>query len=196
MKHCISSSLLLLSLSSSVFAEGNVYRISEPDALEEIKTQASKADWETEMSKDQDEWSVWKGVPLPTSTRHQKRNHIPLYVNELEVKDPRTGRILYPKGYTFNILQSTPFMWFRVLFARPDQKDWVAANKKKTDVVIFTHGNVKKIGDEIGVNAGILDAVTKERFDVTVTPTIVTQVNKFFLLEEINYPEWKAINEK
>lgn len=187
---------LLLSVSSIAHAEGNVYRIAEPDALEEIEQKAREADWESEMSKDQDDWSVWKGVPLSPATKNQTRHHIPLYVNELEVKDPRTGRVIYPKGYTFNILQSTPFMYFRVIFARPEQKDWVKAIKQPTDVVIFTHGNVKKIGDEINVNAGILDPLLKERFDVKVAPTIVRQVNKFFVLEEVNYTEWKDKNEQ
>ena len=195
MKLPILSLSLLALLSSSVLAEGNVYRIAEPDALEEIEQKAREADWESEMSKDQDQWSVWKGIPLPSATENQTRRHIPLYVNELEVKDPRSGRVIYPKGYTFNILQFTPFMTFRVIFARPEQKDWVKSIKKDTDVIVFTHGNVKKIGDEIGVDAGILDSLTKERFDVKVTPTIATQVNSFFVLNEINYAEWKVKNE-
>ena len=196
MKHYFLSLSLLISLSSNVLAEGNVYRIAEPDALEEIEKKASEADWETEMSKDEDQWSVWKGIPLPSAVENKTRKHIPLYVNDLEVKDPRTGRVIYPKGYTFNILQSTPFMYFRVIFARPEQKDWVKSVKQPTDVIVFTHGNVKKLGDEIGVNAGILDALLKERFDVKVTPTIARQVNKFFVLDEVNYAEWKVKNEK
>ena len=196
MKRYLSYILPLILVGANVYAEGNVYRVSEPDALEEVETSARNADWETEMSKGQDDWSVWRGLPLPTSTKAETRKHIPLYVNELEVKDPRTGNVIYPKGYTFNILQSTPFMYFRVIFARPEQKDWVESVMKPTDVIVFTHGNVKKIGDEIGVNAGILDSLMKERFDVQVAPTIATQVNKFFVLEEIDYPKWKALNEK
>ena len=53
MKFPILSLSLLVLLSSSALAEGNVYRIAEPDALEEIEQKAREADWESEMSKDQ-----------------------------------------------------------------------------------------------------------------------------------------------
>lgn len=80
---------------------GQVYGIAEPDALAEIEQRVRAVDWSKELNKNRDSWATFQGVPLPVSKKTQTRTHVPFYTSLIDVPD-KDGKVLYPKGYTFN----------------------------------------------------------------------------------------------
>lgn len=170
---------------------GQTYKIAEPDVYEEIMERARKVDWKKALSKNQDDWGVFRGVPVSISMENKTFYRIPWYSSEFEIKDPRNGRLLYPKGYTFNPLVYTPRMPFRLIFVDPSQVWFVQQHKQPNDMVIFTHGNVLKIRKKLGYDVFLLDKKTKERIPFDAVPSIVSQVGQQFKIDQ-----YKGVNDE
>ncbi|EIY8279322.1 TraU family protein [Salmonella enterica] len=164
---------------------GQVYDIAEPDALAEIEQRVRTVDWSKELNKNRDSWAAFKGVPLPAATETRTRTHVPFYTSLVDVPD-QNGKVLYPKGYTFNPLQHVHLPQ-RIVVISPGQEEWLKEHAQSTDMVLYTHGDVIKKSDSINRPAFILDATLKQRLDIRVTPTIVTQEAAHLVISEY---EW------
>lgn len=191
--------LLLFVISCGQASEkiGKTYSVVESDMLADIEKAASETNWKEVMDKDQDKWGAFVGVPLPVATTDNVRRFIPWYSSEFDIRDPRNGKILYPKGFTFNPLEYVS-MPFRVLIVSPDQDDWLIANVKPTDQIIYTHGNVLKKTTDLNLQRSvyILNHEIVSQFKLKFTPSIVEQHNKAYQITEVELMRWREEQSK
>lgn len=183
----LASAILSFSASASIVGNtiGQVYDIAEPDALSEIEQRVQAVDWNKELNKNRDSWGAFKGVPLPYAKETRTRTFVPFYTSVIDVPD-KYGRIIYPKGYTFNPLQYVHLPQ-RIVIISPGQEEWLKGKLQAADMVLYTHGDVTKKGENIGRPAFILDSNLQKRLDIKVTPTIVEQEGAHLVISEF---EW------
>lgn len=164
---------------------GQVYDVVEPDALTEIEQKAGSVDWKKALDKPQDEWGAFTGVDVPYANETKRRTYIPFYTAEFDVKDS-TGRILYPKGFTFNPLAFATLP-NRIVVIDPAQETWLEGKIRATDQIIFTHGNVVKARERLHVPIFILDEKTRQRLDIQAVPSIVEQKGQMLSIQEYEF---------
>lgn len=164
---------------------GQIYDIAEPDALTEIESRVKAVDWNKELNKNRESWQAFRGVPLPVAKETRTRTFIPFYTSLIDVPDAQ-GRILYPKGYTFNPLQHVHLPQ-RIVVIAPGQEEWLKAHANATDMVLYTHGDVISKQDSIGRPAFILDENLQKRLDVRVTPSIINQEGAHLVINEYQW---------
>jgi conjugal transfer pilus assembly protein TraU len=190
--------VILLSFVSIICAAdekiGNTYPIVESDMFEDVEKAVASTDWKGVLKKNEDDWSAFGGVKLPLATAHRNRRVIPWYTTDIEIKDPRNGEILYPKGFTFNPLQyrSLPF---RVLILAPGQEDWLKDNLRATDVIAYTFGNVPKMTLEHNLSSNqvfILNSPMVKEMRLEFVPSIVTQYKNAYQIEEFEIEQWRG----
>lgn len=179
--------LLTYCLHANAAVIGQTYDINEPDALTEIEQKAASVDWNKALDKPVEQWSAMQGQALPYATETRSRSVIPFYTTEFEITD-KTGKVTYPKGFTFNPLEFVTLPQ-RIVIIDPRQESWLADHVKVSDQILFTGGNVLKAKDRLQVPVFILDAKTRSRLDIKVVPTIVEQKGKMLVLHEFAYQE-------
>nr|WP_258057463.1 hypothetical protein [Aeromonas caviae] len=179
--------LLTYCLHANAAVIGQTYDINEPDALTEIEQKAASVDWNKALDKPAEQWSAMQGQALPYATETRSRSVIPFYTTEFEITD-KTGKVTYPKGFTFNPLEFVTLPQ-RIVIIDPRQESWLADHVKVSDQILFTGGNVLKAKDRLQVPVFILDAKTRSRLDIKVVPTIVEQKGKMLVLHEFAYQE-------
>lgn len=179
--------LLTCSWHASAGVIGQTYDIDEPDALTEIEQKVASVDWNKALDKPADQWGALQGHALPYATETRSRSVVPFYTTEFEITD-QTGRVTYPKGFTFNPLEFVTLPQ-RIVIIDPRQESWLAEHVKASDQILFTQGNVLKAKDRLQVPIFILDAKTRSRLDIKVVPTIVEQKGKMLVLHEFAYQE-------
>ncbi|WP_219306411.1 hypothetical protein [Aeromonas hydrophila] len=181
------SLLTCQSLPANAAVIGQTYDIEEPDALMEIEQKVASVDWGKALDKPTDQWSALQGETLPYAAENRSRSVVPFYTTEFEITD-QTGRVTYPKGFTFNPLEFVTLPQ-RIVVIDPRQESWLAGHVTASDQILFTHGNVLKAKERLHVPIFILDAKTRSRLDIQVVPTIVEQKGKMLVLHEFVYQE-------
>lgn len=162
---------------------GTVYPIVEPDALEEIMSNAEKMQSNPLMNKPQKDWSALKPYPLPIAERNRMRAHIPWYIVPEAIKDPK-GKVVYPKGYKFNPLLYTRIP-NRLVVASEQTLPLIESQLRPTDQLILCHGDFFGVGERLSRPTFILQRQLKERLGLTHQPVIVEQVGEKLLITEI-----------
>jgi len=185
----VSASLLTFSLQVDAGVIGQTYDIDEPDALTEIEQKVASVDWNKALNKPTEQWGALQGHSLPYATETRSRSVVPFYTTEFEITD-QTGKVTYPKGFTFNPLEFVTLPQ-RIVIIDPRQESWLADHVKASDQIIFTQGNVLKAKERLQVPIFILDEKTRSRLDIKVVPTIVEQKGKMLVLHEFAYQEPK-----
>lgn len=162
---------------------GNVYPISEPDALEEIKQRAASIDHDAIVrSKPMQDWTALQGSHLPRATKDQQRYFTPLYTTQFAVTDEK-GTLLYPEGFTFNPLEHITLPQRMIVIDETDAH-WLLDHIQPMDMVIVTQGDYQKITQLIDRPAFLLEKKMIHRFGLAAVPTIVEQKKHQFLLTE------------
>lgn len=169
---------LLASVNSqaSTIVLGTTYEISERDAQAELMERVNKTDWHkvfSEQKNKQAEWSALKTAYLPLSQEDISRTYIPFYTSEMDVKTP-DGKVLYPKGYTFNPLN---YMTLpnRIWVLTPSTTKYFVGKIPKTDQVLIANGNPLDQRALLNMPTFILDDKTKERLGITHAPSMLQQ---------------------
>jgi conjugal transfer pilus assembly protein TraU len=161
---------------------GNVYDIAEPDALKEIMNQAGKVDPKT-LLEDRENWTAFKGVPLPVAEKDSKRHYIPWHVNDMEITGP-DGKLLYPRGFRFNPLQYARLPQRIVVFKKGQEK-LISPYLKEGDMLIMDAGDVVEAGNDMGRHIFILDQKMKERLDIRRAPSFIWQEKYHLVIQEL-----------
>lgn len=80
----------------------------------------------------------------------------------------------------------------------PDQDDWLLANVKPTDEVIYTSGNVLKKTSDLALNRRVyvLNTPVVERFKLRSVPSIVEQHDKSMQVTEVDIEKWRKEQSK
>lgn len=183
-----------LILAGSASAEtsniGRTWPISEPDAMAEIE--AAVARQPASMAPQfgpRSGWSALKGAMLGTAEKSRVRSVVPFYTLEQEIRLP-DGKILYPKGFTFNPLTyvSLPA---RLIIVHPRDLGWALKTAAFTDWILLTGGggaedDALSLGEKHGRPLFILEERVKERLGLTVAPVIVRQSGPRLELTEVH----------
>lgn len=180
---------------------GATYPFAEKDALSEIEHKARGVNWNKAMAglRSQGNNLVPASVPkLPVAATNRRRQVDPTYVLDESIPDPRTGGILYPKGYRFNPLNYAPFPGEVVVFNAADRRqlNWFSQSvhaKQLSSVVLLTGGNPKMISEMVGRAVYFADDKLTKRLGVRAVPSVVRQRNKMYEVEEFNVNNKKPI---
>ena len=145
---------------------------------------AKKADIKSFVEKTpRESWSIWKGYPLPKATKDSVKYHVPWYSLEFDIKDAN-GRIIYPKGFTYNPLEYMRYPT-RIVIFKLDQYEAIKHLIKSTDMLVADGGDVVKAAKDKDTHFFILDKKMVSRLGIKKLPTIVSQEKKRLKLREI-----------
>ena len=168
---------------------GRTWPIAEPDAMAEIEAAAAKqpADIAPRFGP-RSQWSALKAAPLGVAEKDRVRSVVPFYTIDQEIRLP-DGKLLYPKGFTFNPLTYVSLPQ-RLIIVHPRDLGWALKTAALTDWIILTaDGDAKddalSLGEKHGRALFILEERVKERLGLTVAPVIVRQSGQKFELTEV-----------
>lgn len=168
---------------------GRTWRIVEPDALAEIEAKVAS------LPKDlapkfgpRSRWSAMKSASLGPVTTARTRTVIPFYTLDMDVTLP-DGRVLYPKGFTFNPLAYVSLPQ-RLVIVHARELGWALKVAAPTDWILLVAGSGAAadpiaLGEKVGRPLFILEERVKDRLGLTVAPVIVRQVGQKLELAEI-----------
>lgn len=163
---------------------GRVWPIAEPDALAEIEARVSTLP--RDLSRQfgpRSKWSALRAAALGVAPADRTRTVIPFYTLEFDIRLP-DGRLIYPKGYSFNPLAYVKLPQ-RLVVVHPRDLTWALETARPSDFVIVTAGDAIELTERTGRAIYILEERVKQRLGLTVAPVIVTQVGPKLVLAEI-----------
>ncbi len=164
---------------------GQVYEISEKDALKEIEEKASKVNWAKYMegaSQKAANWRPQQPVSLARAGKAERRLVDVSYVLENDVPLP-DGSGVYPKGYVINPLDMVQFPETMIVLNGEDREQiqWFKKSRYSADPSVFvllTDGEYAKIERELKRPVYFANAQIVEKFDVRTVPAVVKQAGK------------------
>jgi conjugal transfer pilus assembly protein TraW len=167
---------------------GRTWPIAEPDALSEIE--AKVATLPSDMSGKfgpRTKWAALKAAALAVAPADRTRTVVPFHTLEFDISLP-DGRILYPKGFTFNPLAYVR-MPQRIVVVHPRDLGWALREARPSDFILLAalgHENGDPIGlsEKTGRAIYILEERVKERLGLSVAPVIVAQSGTSLILTE------------
>lgn len=163
---------------------GQTWPIIEPDALTEIEGKASHLAPIAKSIGSRAHWSAMTGATLGIAQTDRVRTVVPFYTLDHELRLP-DGRLLYPKGFTFNPLSYVRLSQ-RLIIVAPHDLDWALSQAKPTDWILLTGGDPIALGDKAGRTLFLLEPQVKARLGLTVAPVIVRQIGQRFELSEVH----------
>lgn len=169
---------------------GRTWPIAEPDAMAEIEASAARQPPNIrEKFGPRSGWSALKGATLATTLEDRVRHVVPFYTLDTEIRLP-DGKLLYPKGFTFNPLTYVSLPQ-RLIIVHPRDLAWALKTAALTDWIILTGGGDPKddalsLGERHGRALFMLEERVKDRLGLTVAPVIVRQVGQKLELTEVN----------
>ncbi|MCP3732188.1 conjugal transfer protein TraW [Sphingomonas sp. MG17] len=162
---------------------GRTWPIAEPDAMAEIAARVAKQprDMRAQFGP-RNNWSALRAAALDPAPADRVRTVVPFYTLDFDVKLP-DGRMLYPKGYSFNPLTYVKLPQ-RLVIAHPRDLAWALEAARPSDFVIVTAGDAIELGERTGRAIYLLEERMKDRLGLTVAPVIVAQSGHKLVLTE------------
>ncbi|AOH86935.1 conjugal transfer protein TraW [Sphingomonas panacis] len=186
----IAGAILLASVAHADTATiGRTWPIVEPDAMAEIEARAARQPANmAEKFGPRSGWSALKGATLGTANADRVRSVVPFYTLDTEIRLP-DGKLLYPKGFTFNPLTYVTLPQ-RLVIVHPRDLGWATRTAALTDWIILTGGDASgqdalSLSEKVGRPLFILEERMKERLGLTVAPVMVRQVGQKLELTEV-----------
>ena len=173
---------------ASVSTIGRTWPIAEPDALAEIEAKA--ASLPKDMSKafgPRERWSALKAAPLRRASADHVRSIVPFYTLDFDIKLP-DGKLLYPKGFSFNPLTYVR-MPQRLVIVHPRDMSFALRTARPSDFILLAslgkeNGDPIALSEKTGRAVFILEERVKERLGLTVAPVVVAQAGTRLILTE------------
>ncbi|RMB05047.1 conjugal transfer protein TraW [Eilatimonas milleporae] len=163
---------------------GQVYPISEPDALAEIEQRVADHTFDPGVFGPEESWSALRSPVLPVAEAHDRRSVVPLFTLSFDIPDGN-GNILYPKGYTFNPLDYLPRLQQRLIIVNEMQLGWALAEAGAYDMILLSGGNALAASRDHKTHIYKLEDRVRTRLEVRAVPSIVWQEDAHFIVEEI-----------
>jgi len=173
--------------------EGELYEIKEKDALEEIYEKARNVNsnmLKQEMIRKAEE-SLNVNYSFQKACKSRKFTYLPLYTLSFDIKDEK-GRVIYPKGYTFNPLDYMPSVIssYRIVFFNGKsevEKKWLLGQKDLVErgILIAVKGNIRELVYFFKRPIYAFNDEMKERFKIEKTPSIVSFEGNKVVVEEV-----------
>lgn len=170
-------------------AVGRTWAIAEPDALSEIEARVAQQPKSiANRFGPREKWSAMQSAPLGVARTNRKRTVVPFHTLEFEVR-LSDGKLLYPKGYTFNPLTYVS-MPQRLIVVHPRDLEWAIGQARASDWVLLAGGNTEMtdpiaLGEKVARQLFILEERVRERLDLSVAPAIVAQVGQKLEITEV-----------
>jgi conjugal transfer pilus assembly protein TraW len=170
---------------------GNIYPIAERDAAQEIEARAKQVNWKKEMSKAKPEnYRPEHMTSLPRATKERAFNVDMSYTLEMDVPDGRGG-VLYPKGYSFNPLDSVTYPKTLVVIDGEDkeQVEWFRRSSYvgRPDVMfLLTAGSYVDLSKNLRRPVFYADSRIVEKFKLQAVPSVIKQTGRFMEVREID----------
>ncbi len=161
---------------------GRTWPIAEPDAMSEIEARVANAPHIAAKFGPRAKWSALKAASLGPAPADRTRTIIPFYTVDEDIRLP-DGRVLYPKGFTFNPLEYVSLLQ-RLIIVHPRDLAWALKAARFTDFILLTAGDALELSERTGRPLFILEERVKERLGLTVAPVIVAQEGKKLVLYE------------
>lgn len=175
---------------------GRTWSIAEPDALAEIEAKAAALprDMSAKFGP-RSGWSAMRAAALPAAMADRTRTVIPFYTLEFDIRLP-DGKIVYPKGFTFNPLTYVKLPQ-RLVIVHPRDLAWALKVARSSDFILLTalgkeNGDPIGLGEKTGRAIYILEERVKERLGLIAAPVIVAQTGTSLLLTEFG-PKSRAM---
>lgn len=165
---------------------GRTWSIAEPDAMAEIEARVASAPDMAAQFGPRASWSAMRAAALVPARVNRVRTLVPFYSVEEDIRLP-DGRLLYPKGFTFNPLDYVSLPQ-RLVIVHPRDLGWALGKARFTDVILLTAGDPIELSEKTGRPLFILEDRVKERLGLTVAPVIVAQEGKKLVLTEYAPP--------
>jgi hypothetical protein len=179
---------------------GKTYDIIEPDAYEEILNAAKKINFEKykkALQKRIKELAVINEFNLPYARETQTRYYEPQFELPFDIRDAN-GRVIYPKGFTFNPLQYMKLYGMFIFFDARDalQLNWLknGGYTKRLDVMLIAvRGDIIEAEKILKVPVYKATQSILERFDVKKIPSIIRQNRNFLEITEVGIKDVEKI---
>ena len=169
---------------------GRTWPIVEPDALSEIEGRASRLPPNMAARFGaRERWSAMRAAPLAVTRTERTRTIVPFYTLDMDISLPG-GKMLYPKGFTFNPLSYVTLAQ-RLVIVAPADLGWALKTAGAADWILLSAGLARAgvdalaLGEKVGRPLFILEERVKQRLCLTVAPVIVRQVGQALELHEI-----------
>lgn len=190
--------LLVILINSILFAYkdlgtyGNTHLINEKSfdvLLEERYNEKVKKEKILEEINNAYEKSFTINSSLRNCEETKQREYIPELIISEDIKLPYSDEILFKKGYKYNILTENNIFFNKYLiFIDSNDKTQVnlARTYRKYSNIYVVNGDIKKLLKD---NLNVFQAREKievKMLDVKCTPTILTQQNDKFIINEYN----------
>lgn len=161
---------------------GRTWPIAEADAMAEIEARAARAPSLASFMGPRGAWTAMRAATLGKASATRERRIVPFYRLEQDIQLP-DGRILYPRGFTFNPLDFVALPQ-RLVIVHPRDLPWALKMARLTDFILLTAGDALELSERTGRPLFILEERIKARLGLTVAPVIVAQDGKALLLRE------------
>lgn len=178
--------------------EGELYDIKEKDALEEIYEKAKKLDLNLFRQRmlESAEKMLNVNYSLGKACKSKRISFQPFYTLPFDIVD-QYGRVIYPKGYTFNPLDYIKGLSSRKLVffngKSEVERKWLLKQKEllESAVLIAVKGNIRELVNTFKKPVYAFNEEMKERFRVERTPSIVSFKGNEVVIEEVGIYECK-----
>jgi hypothetical protein len=186
----------------SIAEFGRTYDIVEPDAYEEVLEAAKNANVKFERYKKAlqekiKKFFVVEEFNIPYARETMTRYYEPRYELPFDIRDER-GRIIYPKGFTFNPLEYMNLYGEFIFFdaRNASHLHWLKKGgyAGRIDVMLIaTAGNIRDA--EKFLKARVYRATKSmiERFDVKRIPCIIRQNGKYLEITEVGFKDVEKV---
>lgn len=183
----ISGAVLAAAAHAATGTIGRTWPIAETDALSEIESRATRVPDMRQAYGPRSGWSAMKAAALDNAREDRQRTVVPFFTLDQEIKLP-DGRVVYPKGFTFNPLAFVKLPQ-RLVIARPADMPWALRTARSSDFILLAAGkpgdaDAITLSERSGRSIYILEERVKQRLGLTVAPVVVTQAGQKLVLNE------------
>jgi conjugal transfer pilus assembly protein TraW len=167
---------------------GRTWPIAEPDALAEIEAKVASLPRDMAAAYGpRDKWTALKAAALAVAPADRVRSVVPFHTLDFDIKLP-DGKVLYPKGFTFNPLTYVRLPQ-RLVIVHPRDLAWGLRTARPGDFVLLTalgtdSGDAIDLSEKSGRAIFILEERVKQRLGLTVAPVVVAQSGTRLILSE------------
>ncbi|PXA84871.1 conjugal transfer protein TraW [Nostoc sp. 3335mG] len=166
---------------------GRTWPIAEPDALSEIEGKVASLPPMASRFGQRSDWTAMRSAALRVTRRNALRTVVPFYTLGDDIRLP-DGRVLYPKGFTFNPLTYVRLPQ-RLIVVHAGEVGWALDEARPTDWILLASGPSPSpdpiaLSQKVGRPIFILEDAVRQRLGLTVAPVIISQAGTKLVLDE------------
>jgi conjugal transfer pilus assembly protein TraW len=168
---------------------GRTWAIAEPDALAEIEARVARQPVSMAAKfGPRSDWSALKSAPLGVAQDNRVRSVVPFHTLEFDLSLPG-GKVLYPKGHTFNPLSYVSLPQ-RLIVVHARDLGWAMRTASLSDWILLSEGggpheDPLSLSEKLGRPVFVLEERVKQRLGLTHAPVIIRQLGERLELTEV-----------